>query len=409
MSSAGPKAFLAAMACVSQAACATLANGTRQRVLIESTPPGLPVVVDDVNVGVTPVKPNLSRRRSHFVTVGASGGPQMSYSLTTRPSAWLIADLVFWPTIAFDLMTGAGMALKPGSVHALVPSTLAASPSPAVPVTVASGADSAAIVAPAHVAPPATYLGMSPGHRLRVLEAGQPQPTYVLLDSITDERLFWRPAAGNVGGMPSGSVPLSDLRSVQVRRAPDRTGTGASFVHYGSQLAWTIPMLAFARVGAQDRGFKAAAIASAAVIPIAFVVGAGHAENRWAPLEAVRSVSPLHVDDRIRVRQVGSSDIVSGRLVDIEARHLVVRAGADTFRVLRSNVQTVERAEGFDWRGRAMYGAAAGVMLGVLNSSGCACPRPQADMYLVPLSGALVGLLAAPALAPRRWRPVASW
>ena len=93
----------------------------------------------------------------------------------------------------------------------------------------------------------------------------------------------------------------------------------------------------------------------------------------------------------------------------MDASHLVVRAGSDTLRVLRTNVWSVERAEGFDWRARAMYGVAVGAIIGFLNTSACACQRSQSEMYVIPLSSALAGLLAAPALAPRRWRNVTSW
>ena len=115
------------------------------------------------------------------------------------------------------------------------------------------------------------------------------------------------------------------------------------------------------------------------------------------------------VDDRLRVRQAGSGGVVSGKLVDMDATHLYLRDGPETLRVPRANVVSVDRAQGYDWKASALQGAAIGAMLGFLNVSTCRCNPSRDDTFIVPLSSALVGLLAAPALAPRRWRSVSSW
>lgn len=407
------KSLLVAAACTSLTACATIMNGSNQRVLIESTPSGAPVRIDGVSAGVTPLRTNVARKSSHHVSIGADSGARTSYILTRHASAWLVADLaIFYPLIVVDIVTGGAFVLKPRAFRAQLPATLAVA-AIAEPIATTAAADSArapvdppAVVAPK---PPPTWLGLSAGHRLRFAKPGESQLAEATLDSVAGDRLYWRPASDRAYGASQQVLPLSDVSHLQVRRPAERSAAGASMVRHGSQLAWVVPMVAFASIGSQARGFKAGAIASAAVIPVAFILGAGGAENGWAPIEAQRSGSPLLVDDRVRVRSVGSGDVVSGRLVDMDAKHLVIRAGADTFRVMRSNVQSVARAEGFNMLGRATYGAAVGVMMGFLNLSTCACRVSQADMYTVPLSNALVGLLAAPALAPRRWRSVTSW
>ena len=396
---------LAAAACAGLTGCATLVHGSHQRVLIQSAPSGAPVSIDGKNAGVTPMVAKVTRRSSHTVLVGPAGGPQVRHSLTSRPSAWLLPDLMFWPLLVVDFASGGAFVLTPSEVFAMLPAATVVAAAPgAVPADTAATAP--VVVRPP---PPASYLGMPVGQRLRFIAPGERVMSEgTLWLSSKDSGQSWQPTAERIFQAPH-SISLSDTRMLQVHRQPHYRSAGATAVHYGSQLAWVVPMLAFATIGSQERGFRAGAIASAAVIPIAFLGGALYAESRWAPIGAQESGSPLLVDDRLRIKRSDSDRIVSGRLVDMDASHLVVRAGSDTLRVLRTNVWSVERAEGFDWRARAMYGVAVGAIIGFLNTSACACQRSQSEMYVIPLSSALAGLLAAPALAPRRWRNVTSW
>jgi hypothetical protein len=374
------------------AGCATLVHGTRQTVPITSVPAGAPVTIDGVPVGVTPYMARLSRRDHHRVLVGTDSTSMASFEIGRRPSAWLIPELFLYPFILVDLISGAGLALTPATVSAGLGNTAGVAAAPAAPDTT-------------------TYWGLSRGHHLRLSSPfGHGALVDATLDSLIADRLYWKPTDG--GGAykppPLGSA-LADIRSLQVRRPPSYGESGRSTMHYATQFTWAVPLLVFAEIGSQQRGFKGGAIASAIAIPVTFVAGAAFARQRWAPFESHRVGSPLLVNDQVRLRQLGSAVTVSGRLMDVEPRHLVIRVGPETYRVLRTNVVSLERADGFDLRSRALYGAVTGAMLAYANMGTCTCRPSGADVYTVPITGALMGLLLSPALAPRRWRSVSSW
>jgi hypothetical protein len=409
------------------AGCATVVHGTTQTVPITSSPPGAPFTIDGVRIGVTPYDVQLSRRRAHSVRIGADPASRVNFDLGRRASGWLLVDLVvFYPAILVDLVTGAGFAFTRDSLHANFQDARAIAGSPTAPaaatIAAASGSAPEATVPIAPAPDTTTYWGLRRGHALR-LTTRESRDTLVdaTLDSIVGERLYWRPLTGpslygsaffernRIDSTQSRTVPLADVRRFEVRRPPAYAMSGASAMHGATQLTWAVPMLLFAEVGSQQRGFRGGAIASAIAIPVAFVAGAAFARHQWAPFEAHRARSPLLVNDQVRLRQLGSAETVSGRLLDVEPKHLVIRVGPETRRVLRTNVVSIERADGFDLRSRAIYGAFAGAIIAYANMGTCACHPGGADVYTVPISGALLGLLASPALAPRRWRSVSSW
>jgi len=382
-------------------ACATVFHGTTQEIVINSTPSGAPVVIDGVKVGNTPIAPTLERR-SHTVAVGGGNTEKVEYKLEMRPSAWLLLDLLMWPTLIVDIASGSAGTISPGQIHSYLTVR-------SVAVNDATLVDSAtAKVAAAPPPPPPSYLGMRPGQRLRFDAADSDFPTEAFLDSITGDRVYLRTVWGDFTAA-SSSIVISETRHLQVWRGAQHLANAGSLVHSSSQVAWAAPLVALSQIGSQERGFRAGAAAAAVVIPASFIVGAALAPDRWAPLEAQRSGSPLLVDDRLRVRHLGASGVVSGKLVDMDATHLVLRDGSTTHRIQRSSVVSVDRADGYDWRARAIYGVALGAMMGFLNVSNCACSPTRKQTLIVPATSALIGLLAAPALAPRRWRPVDSW
>jgi len=397
--------------------CATLAHGTRQKVPITSSPSGAPVMIDGVRVGVTPYTADLSRTSRHRLVVGADSASQVGYELTRRPSAWLLADLLFYPVILVDVLSGAAFAFTPGSRHVVLPkqATIAAT---SATVGQSNAAQPVAVVAPAPDT--TTYWGLARGHPLRLAtpESGDTVLS-ASLDSVVVERLYWRPEMSGYGAVsfarnrvdiaPSMEVPLTDVRRLQVQRPADHGKSGTSMIRHGTMLSWAVPLLIYADIGSQQRGFKRGATATAIAIPASFLFGAIMAEHRWAPFEAHRAGSPLLVNDHVRIRQLGSTETQRGRLLDVEPKHLVVRVGPQTLRIARTNVVSLERADGFDLRSRAMYGAFAGALLAFADMGTCNCRYTQAESYTIPVTGALMGLLFSPALAPRRWIGVSTW
>lgn len=104
--------------------CATMINGTTQRVSVTSTPPGAAVLVDGKEAGTTPKTVILDRSRAHEVTLRMAGQPEYRQVLVTRVSrAFIGCDgvLLFIGGIGLitgfvDMMTGAMYTLSPEEV-----------------------------------------------------------------------------------------------------------------------------------------------------------------------------------------------------------------------------------------------------------------------------------------------------
>ena len=97
------------------ASCATLFNGTSQRVEVVSEPPGATVYVDGAEVGITPTEVVLSRRsREREFRVVAPSGDSLQRWVRPRPSdrLWLnvFSGLFFgswaWSRSAEDALEG---------------------------------------------------------------------------------------------------------------------------------------------------------------------------------------------------------------------------------------------------------------------------------------------------------------
>lgn len=81
--------------------CATLENGTTQRIPVTSDPPGAQVLLDGRPVGVTPTQITISRRnREPEIEVVMDGFTQSSHRLERRED---------WATIFWSAFLGAGL------------------------------------------------------------------------------------------------------------------------------------------------------------------------------------------------------------------------------------------------------------------------------------------------------------
>lgn len=81
--------------------CATLENGTTQRIPVTSDPPGAQVLLDGLPAGVTPTQITVSRRnREPDIEVVMDGFTQSSHRLERRED---------WATIFWSAFLGAGL------------------------------------------------------------------------------------------------------------------------------------------------------------------------------------------------------------------------------------------------------------------------------------------------------------
>jgi hypothetical protein len=87
------------------AGCASIVNGTKQKVSFSSDPPGASVIVDGTEMGTTPTEVELARDRKHSVRIEKAGYVAYESSTsTTFHDAWMFADLpvaLFVPPVMF--------------------------------------------------------------------------------------------------------------------------------------------------------------------------------------------------------------------------------------------------------------------------------------------------------------------
>lgn len=109
-------------------ACATImSGGGKQGVDFTSTPSGATVMVDNRNVGVTPVEAELSRKDRHLVRIDMAGYQPFEMQLERKVNNWVWGNIIFGgiPGLAVDAITGALYKLSPDPVHAALVSRTA--------------------------------------------------------------------------------------------------------------------------------------------------------------------------------------------------------------------------------------------------------------------------------------------
>ncbi len=176
------------LACVAAigSGCATIVNGTTERVQIDSTPPGAEVAIDDSQHLLTPSSVKLSRASAHKLVFHKSGYEDATANLTSSTSGWILGNLLAGGVVgmAIDVSDGAGRKLSSDSVKVSLTPLPSRSSKAALP-----GAPSAILTrdAPAAVAPE--------DDRPESMPHGPP-----LEDFTDDEAGYARPAASSLDG-----------------------------------------------------------------------------------------------------------------------------------------------------------------------------------------------------------------
>ena len=139
---AGALALAAATALLS--GCATIINGTTQRVQIDSAPGGADVSIDDQQHVTTPAEVSLARGQAHKLVFHKSGYQDRTENLTSGMSGWILGNMLAGGVVgmAIDASDGAGRKLSADSINVTL--------TPAEPPL----ADVSAIWAPARQAAP---------------------------------------------------------------------------------------------------------------------------------------------------------------------------------------------------------------------------------------------------------------
>jgi hypothetical protein len=125
--------IIALASSVSLQACATVLNGTTQKIGITSTPTGAEVTIDHQQRIMTPAALELARDRSHTLDFKKEGYQDEAFVVTSSTSGWVLGNVIVGGLIgvAIDLASGGGRKLSHDSVHV----TLTPLPPPSLPVS----------------------------------------------------------------------------------------------------------------------------------------------------------------------------------------------------------------------------------------------------------------------------------
>lgn len=102
--------------CVS---CATIVNGTTQKIPVSSEPAGAYVFVDGIPAGCTPTQIQVKRKYTHLVTLSKEGFDDATVRLEPVLSAAVAGNIIAGGFIGWgvDAVNGAQYRLVPGAVN----------------------------------------------------------------------------------------------------------------------------------------------------------------------------------------------------------------------------------------------------------------------------------------------------
>jgi len=100
--------------------CATIMQGSDQKVPIESTPSGAVVSIDQQEHGHTPLVASLIRKSPHVVRIVLVGYQPYEMTFTRKTSGWVWGNILLGGLIglAVDASTGGMYKLEPAQVEA---------------------------------------------------------------------------------------------------------------------------------------------------------------------------------------------------------------------------------------------------------------------------------------------------
>ncbi|MBU4377385.1 MAG: PEGA domain-containing protein [Candidatus Omnitrophica bacterium] len=103
----------------SAAGCATIVQGTKQRIEISSDPQGATVEIDGEAVGTTPMKIKLKTPFNHTVVITKEGYKEEKVALSRAIGSAAAGNIFIWGPVgwAVDGLTGSQYRLVPDKVH----------------------------------------------------------------------------------------------------------------------------------------------------------------------------------------------------------------------------------------------------------------------------------------------------
>ncbi len=100
--------------------CATIIHGSGQDVSISSNPSSATVIIDNQNMGKTPLTTRLTRKDNHTIKIELPGYMPYETKFTRKVDAWIAGNIVFGGLIglAVDAITGGMYKLTPNQIQA---------------------------------------------------------------------------------------------------------------------------------------------------------------------------------------------------------------------------------------------------------------------------------------------------
>ncbi len=100
--------------------CATIIDGTSQKVSFSSNPSNAVVTVDGRVVGNTPLTDDLSKKDTHTVKINLDGYHPYEITLIKKVNSWVWGNIVFGGLLGLgvDALTGGLYELTPSQVNA---------------------------------------------------------------------------------------------------------------------------------------------------------------------------------------------------------------------------------------------------------------------------------------------------
>ncbi len=119
------RVLLIAVAASSLSACATIMQGGQQNVGISSNPGQAKVLVNNMELGVTPIILPLKRKESHIVSIQLPGYQAYQATLSRGLSGWVVGNILFGGIIGLvvDASTGAMYKLSPEQIQGALAKT----------------------------------------------------------------------------------------------------------------------------------------------------------------------------------------------------------------------------------------------------------------------------------------------
>lgn len=95
--------------------CATIVSGSRQTIKFNSIPASATVLINEVEIGKTPVEKDLKRNQNYQVVIKMDGYKTYQTTLTKKFNEWYIGNVVFGGIIGLvvDPISGAMYKLTP--------------------------------------------------------------------------------------------------------------------------------------------------------------------------------------------------------------------------------------------------------------------------------------------------------